>query len=132
MKRIYVDSSILVTILFNEPHAEPYRDMLNTVDEVVSSHLLEAEVYAASAREKIPFEEADRLLRPIFLIMPDRSLREEYRTIFSHEYCRGGDACHLATLLYLDKSKSEFELLTADKQQRQVAETLGIKIAQES
>lgn len=127
MTKIYVDSSVLVAILFNETGADFYRDQLNHA-ECISSYLMEAEVYASAAREKIAFEEADALLKYIHPVIPERSLRDEYKNIFSHGYCRGGDACHIATLLYIDSTQSEVPLLTMDERQAEVARSVGISV----
>ena len=132
MNRFYVDSSALVSILFNEPHADFYRETLNKADEFMSSYLLEAEVYASAAREKIPLEEADGVIKFVVPIIPARSLRDEYREIFSHGYCRGGDAHHLATLLYVDPKRSELSLLTADRSQAAIAEKIGIRVLRDT
>lgn len=126
---LYIDSSVLVAILLNEPTKEHYQKLTAEASELWSSFLLEAEVYSAVARENVTVEVADRLLGYVALVMPERSLKEEYRFVFSKGYCRGGDAYHLATLLYLDPQKSKLALLTADERQKEVALKIGIRIA---
>lgn len=128
MKRFYVDSSVLVAILLQESAAGRYRETIEQADEVVSSLLLEAEIYSVAARENVPSETAEALVAHISLVMPDRSLLREYRQVFAKGYCRGADAYHLATLLYLDPQRQELFLLTADRGQAKIARSIGIQV----
>lgn len=129
MKRVYVDSSTLVGVLFNEEEASVHYKHVKTYDEATSSYLLEAEIYSACARESIEFAKADELIECLSLVIPDRSLKKEYCRIFDRGYCRGADAYHLATALYLDPSCQELTFLTTDGSQSDVARKIGFKTA---
>jgi predicted nucleic acid-binding protein len=128
MSFTYVDSSVIVAILFEEVSAKKYRAYLNRNKSNYSASLLEAEVYSAACREKVSFDKAQEILRHISLVFPNASLEKEYQKIFSTGYCRGADAYHLACALYLDSSRKELKILTADQPQANVAKTLGFEI----
>ncbi|MBI2083106.1 MAG: PIN domain-containing protein [Deltaproteobacteria bacterium] len=132
MTKIYVDSSVVVAMLFGEEKSPKYREIFARQSEILSSYLLEAEVYASARREKIPLDSASKLLTDVTLIAPGRSLEYEYQKVFQHGYCRGGDAFHLAMMVHIDPDFSSLELLTADRQQEEIARKIGIKIFQES
>lgn len=127
MTSFYVDSSIVATLLFEEENHKKYSSALQK-GPLFSSALVEAEIYAAATREKISLELARSFIDPLSLVIPDRSLRAEYFKIFKTGYCRGADACHLATALYLDPSKENLVFVTVDKKQGLLAKELGFQI----
>ena len=129
MTRLYVDSSVFVEILFGQEGATHYYKLIEKCDEAVSSYLLEAEAYAACAREKADFAKADDLFKSFSLVFPERSLRKEYRMVFDHGCCRGADAHHVAMALHLDPLCQALAFLTADRSQREVARKVGFKTA---
>ena len=127
MKAIYVDSSVIVSILFREPHSKKLLEIINqTSSTCYSSQILEAEVYASATRENIVLAEAHKLLMHINLLLPERSLRKEYKEIFSAGYCRGADAYHIACALYLDPERTNLIFLTADQRQQEVAKKVKL------
>lgn len=128
MKVTYVDSSVLIAILFGERESQKWQRYLTGRDEIVSSALMEAEVFSAASREGVSLGSVDELLEAVSIILPERSLRAEYHRIFSIGYCRGADAEHLATALYLDPRGREMEFATLDNQQRLVAQKLGMGV----
>ena len=65
---------------------------------LVSSNLLEAEMYSALAREGNEFD-AD-LLESIQWVMPTRPLGPEIATAWRVGYLRGADLWHIASALY--------------------------------
>jgi hypothetical protein len=105
-----------------------FRKALSSVHDVISSYLLESEVYAAVARESRPSDAVAEALQGIQFVALGRSLRAEYERVFSVGYCRGADAHHLATALFLDPSAKEIVFVTADKRQAGIARKLGFKI----
>ncbi len=129
MKVIYIDTSVLVSVFFEEASRENshYVKLMNQADEIVSSALLEAEFLSAITREKADVEEGFRLLRQVSLVTPDRSLVAELKQIFAINYVRGADALHLACALFLDPSASEIMFLTADKKQQEIAKKLQFR-----
>lgn len=129
MTRLYVDSSILVGILFRQEGASFHYKLIENSDQAMSSYLLEAEVYAACTREKADFERADDLFKSFSFIFPERSLRKEYRLVFDHGYCRGADAHHIAMALHLDPTCQMLTFLTTDRSQKELARKIGFKTA---
>lgn len=127
MKRIYVDSSAIAAILLIEEKASQYQKFLDHAEEVVSSSLLEAEIYSVAARERVDSHLLEKTLSHISISIPERTLRREYSLIFSHGYCRGADAHHIATAMYLDPTCRVLTFLTADRSQKEMARKVGFK-----
>jgi predicted nucleic acid-binding protein len=127
MSAIYVDTSILVAMFFEGPTRYP--SLLQEIDTLMSSALIEAEFLSVIAREKADINAGLRYLKQISLVAPDRSLSKELEYIFSKSYVRGADAFHLACALYLDPKGSELKFLTADKQQEKAAQAIGFTLA---
>ena len=128
MKAVYVDSSVLVALLLRERGYEKTARFLEKRIPLFSSYLLEAELYATASREGISLETAGEFVDLVSLVLPDRSLKEEYRRIFEGGYCRGADACHVATALYLDPKTVNLGFLTADKDQAKIAKAVGFRL----
>lgn len=127
MSHFYVDSSIIVSILFAESGHQKYRRLLGRAEDVFSSYLLEAEILSAVVREKLPIKLAFDILDSVSLVMPERSMTSEYRKIFAKGYCKGADAFHIATALYLEPEAKSLVFLTADKVQAKIAKSLGFQ-----
>jgi len=125
--RYYIDSSVLIAILFQENLSRKYLPLLKKAGELFSSHLLEAEVYSTAARESLKFEDVSEMIESVSLVIPDRSLKEEYQQIFAEGYCRGADSLHLATALYLDPKAKHITFLSADTKQKSLAKKLGFQ-----
>lgn len=125
MSVAYVDTSCLVAIAFGEPGAAVLGRRLKGFDDLVSSNLLQAELLASFARERVP-PPADL---PVTLswILPDRPLRDEIERVLAAGYVRGADCWHLAAALYLAEDPSSMSFLTVDDRQRKVALSLGFK-----
>lgn len=128
MTQFYVDSSVLVALLLEQHSHKVYSNLLSKSEGNYSSFLLEAEVSAAAAREKVSPDDAEEFIDLISQVIPERSLRMEYRQIFQAGFCRGADACHLATALYLDPETKNLTFLTADKEQAGLARAVGFKV----
>lgn len=127
MTSYYVDTSVIVAIVFSELNASKYKQLLLTAEDILSSFLLEAEFFSAIAREKRNPSEIITVLDNISFMIPSRSLREEFNKIFRNGYCRGSDAFHVACALYLDPDANDLQFLTADEQQRKIALSVGFK-----
>lgn len=125
---IYVDSSVVVAALLEEPRHEEFRCLLSQAGSVLSSYLLEAEVFAAAAREQISLDETQEQIRNIVFIAVNRKLVEEYKKIFSIGYSKGADALHLATALFIDPTAKNLVFLTADTNQKSIAQKLGFRV----
>lgn len=128
MSHIYVDSSILVSLLFQEKGWQKYSKSLSQCEGAYSSYLLEAEVYASAKREGLKLTVAKEFIESLSLVIPDRSLHSEYFRIFEFGYCRGADACHIATALYLDPDAKNVHFMTADQSQAKMAKVLGFQL----
>ena len=74
MKVAYVDTSALVSIVFGEPGATATVRQLEAFDELFSSNLLEAELVASLARERVPL--ALDFLNGMSWVLPDRRLTD--------------------------------------------------------
>lgn len=125
MKIAYVDTSCLVAIAFGERGGKALARRLDGFDELVSSNLLEAELLAAFAREKVHPDAA--LLETIAWIVPDRPLHEEIGRVLAAGYVRGADCWHLASALYLAEDPSSISFVTVDERQHGVARSLGFR-----
>lgn len=120
-----MDTSALVAIVFGEAGATALGRRLKAFDELVSSNLLEAELFASLARERV----APPASLPVGLswILPDRPLHDEIERVLAAGYVRGADCWHLATALYLAEDPASISFVTADDRQRRVALALGFK-----
>lgn len=123
MKIAYVDTSCIVAAAVSEPSATRVIKRLARFDRVLSSSLLEAELFSALRREGR--ELADDYMNAIELVTVDRPLRAEVTKVLSAGYVRGADCWHLATALYLAADPSELSFVTLDVPQRKVAGALG-------
>ena len=126
MSVAYVDTSILAGIAFGEPGSSEFRQRLDDFERLVSSNLLEAELRASLARERLDF-------RPGFLVgvqwvLPRRPLTDEIETVLAAGYLRGADLWHVATALSIPGDPEEVTFLTSDRRQRAVAQALGFRV----
>lgn len=126
MNVAYVDTSCLVAIAFGEPNASVLARRLEGFDELVSSNLLEAELWASFAREQV--QPDTRLLSWISWVLPDRPLSQEIGEALAVGYLRDADLWHVACALYLVETPGEISFVTLDDRQQAVAEGLGFPI----
>ncbi|HJS43776.1 MAG TPA: PIN domain-containing protein [Gemmatimonadales bacterium] len=125
MKRAYVDTSCLVAIALGERNAPALARSLGRFDELFSSNLLEAELRAAAARERVELD--GDLLTWLAWVFPERPLTAELSSVLTAGYLRGADAWHVACALYLAEDPGELSFLTLDDRQRRVAARLGFR-----
>jgi predicted nucleic acid-binding protein len=123
---VFVDTSALVCVAFQEPGHEGVAEHLASSTDLFASPLLEAEYRAALAREDLP--EGVHLLRAFRWVLPNRPLSPELERVFSSGYALGAGALHLATALFLADRPADLPFLTLDVQQRRVAEELGFRV----
>ena len=122
----YVDTSVLTAIAFDEPGAESHAQALNEFDRLISSNLLEAELRAVFAHEKMPFHE--NLIAGVEWILPNRPLASEFVTVLEAGYLRGADLWHVATALYVSPQPESLSFATLDARQSDVAKALGFPV----
>jgi hypothetical protein len=112
-----------VALAFGERGGAAPARRLARLDPWLSSNLLEAELRAACARERVT--PSMELFQGIKWVLPDRPLTVELKSVFAQGYARGGDAWHLACALYLARDPRELVFLTLDHRQRALARRLG-------
>jgi predicted nucleic acid-binding protein len=128
MTAAYLDTSFLLSILFDEPGAPRLRRTLARYGRVCSSDLLTAETLSAAVRERVEIGAITAALEAVTLVLPHRSLDRELQEVLTHGYLRGADAWHLACAIFLaDAARSELVLLSRDAAQRRVARALGLR-----
>ena len=91
----------------------------------MSSNLLEAELRAAFARERVAL--AGDLFDWMKWVFPERPLMPELERVFAEGCLKGADAWHLACALYVTEEPRSLAFLTLDTRQRAVARRLGFR-----
>ena len=124
---IYVDTSVLVSVLFNERGASFFWGTLDE-NKILSSFLTEAELYSAAKRVGVFPERVDAMLGHIEFFSPSYSLQKEYRKIYKAGYCKGADTYHLACALDLSEKIPGLQFLSADRKQTDLAKKMGLKL----
>ena len=123
MTNAYVDTSCVIAAAFGEKEAPAIARRLARFDRVLSSPLLEAELFSALSREGR--EVTDTWSAAIEYVIVDRPLSAELTQVLEAGYLRGADCWHLATALYLAPDPSTLAFVTLDAAQRKVARALG-------
>jgi len=122
----YLDSSLLIGILFGEPGARALARMVDRFDALFTGDLLVAEVLAAAAREGLEPAAVGRVLAPVSLVLPPRTLEPEMNEALRHGRLRGADLWHVACALFLaGPAREDLSFLSRDEAQRRVASRLG-------
>ena len=101
-------------------------ERIASFESICASALLEAEVRAAAAREKVHVDEA--ALAAVHWIHPARRLNPEITRVLEIGYLKGADAWHLACALFFFETPAGATFLTLDGPQRAVAQSLGFEI----
>lgn len=125
MDEAYVDSSAIVSVAFGEAGSLAVAQRLSEFLVITSSHLLEAELRAAYARNNLPFEPS--YIAEIEWIVPVRPLSPEISAVLEVGYLRGADLWHLAVALYAARDPREMAFVTLDVRQQAVAAALGFQ-----
>ena len=129
MSAAYLDSSLLLAILFGEPRSVSLRRILDRFNDVFSSDLLVAEYLSVAARERVDPGAVLLALRSLSLVLPSRLIESEIHKVLSHGYLRGADLWHVACALFVAASaRNELAFLsTRDNTQRRIAARLGFR-----
>ena len=130
MRVIYLETSALLTWLFDEPHASQIIDTINDADLIVTSDLLRIETLRAIKRalhEKlITSEQLETLvqtfhdyIKSCFRMSMDETVVSGATMNFPIEPVSSLDAIHLSTALEYKKLYPEIEMLTTDARLKQ-------------
>ncbi len=139
---VYLDSSVILSLLFEESTVSNSIEIWKKSEIRVSSILLEAEckitikrVYAHNKKKLDKFwkekrlSELDRLLEEIHLKNIDSTTIENIDKEDILSGCRTLDALHLSTAIELQKELGEdLFIFSYDKEFNKVAKQLGFKI----
>ncbi len=125
MRLGYLDTSFLLALGFGEEGGAALARRLEHFDRFASSNLLEAELRAAFARERVAL--AGDLFDWMKWVFPERPLTPELERVFASGYLKGADAWHLACALYIAEEPGKLVFLTLDRRQRAVARRLGFR-----
>jgi len=137
MTVFYLETSALLTWLFNEPDASHIIDTINGADLVVTSDLLRIETLRAIKRalhEKlITLKQRETLiqtfrdyLKSCFIMSMDESVITGATEDFPVEPVRSLDAIHLSTALEYKKLYPELRMLTTDASLKQITASLDL------
>ena len=126
----YIDSSVLVGILFREPGWKDVLRRIRRFSRLISSNLIEAEVLAAAKREQISLAGVITALDSIDKLSSHGSLLNELREILDQLYLRGADAYHLAcAAASAGPHQKDLYFITLDQSQKLAAGKLGFALA---
>ena len=126
MSVAYVDTSALVAVAFDERGGKAIAERLDQCSRLLASNLLEAELRAVFARERLDF--AVSLVAGIEWILPDRPLAPEMTAVLESGYLRGADLWHVATALYAIAEPGQIAFVTRDERQQAAAAELGFQV----
>jgi predicted nucleic acid-binding protein len=127
LRRAFVDTSFLASIVFDEPAAPALIKKLRGHDALFASDLMVTELLAVAVREKVPIAAVSATLRMFSIVIPDRSLEPEVREVLSHGYLRGADLWHVACALFLaGGDRSALSFLTRDASQSRIAKVVRL------
>ena len=124
----YVDTSAILSIVFEEPEWEYTAHRLAGFSVLLSSNLLEAELRSAYERENMEFESGS--ISRIGWVNPTRSLGSEMADVLANGgYLKGADLWHIAVALFVDEIvPGKLAFISLDCNQREVAENLGFEV----
>ena len=100
------------------------RTRLESYGGLYSANLLEAELRAAFARERVAWQQD--LVSAIGWVLPARRLTEEFAHVLDAGYLRGADLWHVSCALHLHNALGELDFLTLDATQMEVAAAAGL------
>ena len=126
MSVAYVDTSALVAVAFDDRSGSAIAGRLDACSRLLASNLLEAELRAVFARERLDF--ATNLVAGIDWVLPDRPLAPEMTAVLESGQLHGADLWHVATALYAAPEPGQIAFVTRDERQQAVAEALGFEL----
>lgn len=126
MSVAYVDTSALVAVAFDDQSGSAIAGRLDACSRLLASNLLEAELRAVFARERLDF--AINLVAGIDWILPDRPLAPEMTAVLESGSLHGADLWHVATALYAAPEPGQIAFVTRDERQQAAAAALGFQV----
>jgi len=123
--RAFVDTSCAVAIALGERGAAAVAARLKRFEELFASNLLEAELRAILARERVARE--PDVLTWLDWVFPDRPLTQEIARVLAAGYLRGADTWHVACALHMSENPAGVTFLTLDRRQLAVVRRLGFR-----
>ncbi len=139
MTNYYIDSSVLISLLLNDMHAEKALEIWERATLKISSRLLAIEAWVVSHRYALRLPEHFRQswliesrtwlkksLSGFYLYEINSSVQEIIEGEVSLGKCRSLDAIHLATCKILQSEAGDLQLVTFDEKMRSAAEEVGI------
>jgi predicted nucleic acid-binding protein len=137
MTVFYLETSALLTWLFDEPDASIIIDTINGADLIVTSDLLKIETMRAIKRAlheklitskqlKALFRTFRNYLKSCFVMNMDESVINGATGDFPVEPVRSLDAIHLSTALEYKKLYPELRMLTTDTRLKQNTTSLDL------
>ncbi len=126
MKSYYIDSSAILSIVFDDVNAKAMKPFLGSI--FYSSQITRVEVIRAVFRIAPEREEVARKLLDAITIVPIRTaIINQAERLPEKINIRGMDALHLATANTLDFLRIH-GLITYDKQMAKAAQALGFEV----
>ncbi len=125
MSDAYLDSSVIVAIVLNEPGSDHLATRLEAFSRLISANLLEAELYSTLSREGVELNES--FVSGVGWVHPNRSLRNEMTLALEAGYLRWADLWYIAVALYAARRPNNLTFFTLDIRQRTVAASLGFR-----
>ncbi|RAX21935.1 MULTISPECIES: PIN domain-containing protein [unclassified Actinomyces] len=123
---IYLDTSAVLLVLLAQPgHEAVSAHLAATEDRLLSSALLELEVFRALRREKHALAVADTALRMIGLCAINDAVIDRAKALTGE--LKSLDAIHLATALILHDPRDPVTVLTHDARLAKAARAQGLR-----
>ena len=127
MSVAYVDTSVVVSIMFEENDFMGAWQLLKKSDTLVSDRLLISELYSVLRCEEVEFKKASALIDS-FSYLEHIDLRDQLEEVLESGSIRGADCHHLAAALWTaGKHPSQLVFLTFDQKQSERAVSLGMQ-----
>lgn len=125
----FVDTSVIVFLLLEAKPEDKLYNLLKEYRYLVSSNLMEAELYSVAKRERIDLQFPRKIIRTVTVLHPTKSLTDECERVVNVGYLRGADLYHVAVALACYSSiVSQVDFITLDLSQRAIAKALGFTI----
>ena len=126
MSVAYVDTSALVAVAFDDRSGSAIAGRLDACSRLLASNLLEAELRAVFACERLDF--ATNLVAGIDWVLPDRPLAPEMAAVLESGNLHGPDLWHVAMALYAAPEPGQIAFVTRDERQQAAAAELGFQV----